>query len=208
MSPELRTRLRDRFAWRGDRTDDSVFADLTGWWRDPDLLRDLGPALAGLFADTEPTVVLGLQSRGFIIGPLVAAALGIGFVEVRKDPRQLSDSDAWYRCTTPPDYRDRQLHLGFPRRLVGPADRVLLVDDWIATGGQAAGAHSLVTAAGARWLGAAVIVDSLSDNQARRRLGVRSLLLDRHISPYWTHPWLPARTPPRRRWLSGPRGRC
>ncbi|WP_091383561.1 phosphoribosyltransferase family protein [Actinokineospora alba] len=175
-------RVRAAFVWRGDRGDDSSYADVTGWWRDPVLLGALGPLIAGLFEDEPPTVVLGIESRGCLLGPLVAVAFGAGFVEVRKNPSPLADSDAWVRRDTPPDYRDRQLTLGFPRRLVRPADRVLLVDDWIDTGGQAMGARQLVLDVEATWVGVAVIVDALEGNEVRRRLGVRSLLRDRQLS--------------------------
>lgn len=171
--------------WRttGDRTDYGRWADVTGWWRDAQLLARLGSALAGLFDDASPTVVLGTQSRGTLLAPLVAVHLGVGMVEVRKDDGPLADSDAWRQTTTPPDYRDRHLTLGFPKSLVQAGDRVLFVDDWIDTGGQALGAHALVRDAGAHWLGAAVVVDDLTDARLRRDLMVRSLLRGREI---WT----------------------
>jgi adenine phosphoribosyltransferase len=174
-------RVRVAFVWRGDRVDDNFYADVTGWWRDPVLIRELGPLIAGLFEDDPPTVVLGIESRGCLLGPLVAVAFGVGFVEVRKDHSQLTHSDAWVRRDTPPDYRDRQSTLGFPRRLVRPVDRVLLVDDWIATGGQAMGVRHLVRDVEATWLGVATVVDALVSNEVRRRLGVRSLLRDRQL---------------------------
>ena len=173
---EVRARLRHAFAWRGDRTDDSQYADVTGWWRRPELLRDLGPALASLFEDSRPTVVLGLESRGCLLGPLVALSLGVGFVEVRKNRRPASDSDAWLQRTTPPDYRDRHLTLGFRSSLLTAADAVLVVDDWIVTGGQALGAQRLVQDAESAWLGVATVVDALERNEVRRRLNVRSLV--------------------------------
>jgi adenine phosphoribosyltransferase len=170
--------------WRttGDRGDgDTRWADVTGWWRDGGLLRRLGPALVELFDETAPTVVLGPQSRGALLGALAATALGVGLVEVRKDDGPLSDSDSWYRHTTTPDYRDRQLTLGFPRTLLQSGDRVLFVDDWIDTGSQALGARALTVQAGAEWLGAAVIVDGLTDARRRRDLDVRSLLRSRDL---------------------------
>ncbi|PWW59477.1 phosphoribosyltransferase family protein [Actinokineospora spheciospongiae] len=174
-------RLRGSFAWRGDRTDDRSRADVTGWWHDPGLLAELGPGLADSFREEAPTVVIGVESRGSLLGPLVALDLGVGFVEVRKDRSPLADSDAWLRRTTPPDYRDRHLGLGFPRRLLSGSDRVLLVDDWIDTGGQALGALGLVEDSGASWVGASVIVDSLESSEIRRRLNVRSLVRQRDL---------------------------
>jgi adenine phosphoribosyltransferase len=173
---EIRNRLRHTFTWRGDRTDKSRYADVTEWWRSPELLRELGPSLARLFEEDKPTVVLGPQSRGCLLGPLVALELGVGFVEVRKEETPSGDSDLWVRRTTPPDYRDRHLTLGFRKSLIGAGERVLLVDDWIDTGAQAYAAYQLVNDAEATWLGAAVVVDALANNQDRRLLGVRSLL--------------------------------
>src|SRR5512142_1021555 len=140
LSIDLRKRLVDAIAWRGDRWDENLRADITGWWRDPALLRALTVALSDLFREDRPTVVLGLQSRGVLLGALVAQELGIGLAEVRKDPSPAADSDEWLIVTTPPDYRDRHLSLGLRRRLIAPNDRALVVDDWIATGGQAIGA--------------------------------------------------------------------
>jgi adenine phosphoribosyltransferase len=110
-----------------------------------------------------------------LLGPLVALSLGVGFVEVRKNRGPASDSDAWWQRTTPPDYHDRQLSLGFPKRLLKTSDRVLLVDEWVDTGGQALAANYLVQDAQATWLGLATVVDALKYSEVRRRLNVRSL---------------------------------
>ncbi|WP_033290614.1 phosphoribosyltransferase family protein [Amycolatopsis jejuensis] len=169
-------RIREATVVLGDRTDYARYPDPAGWWRAPGLLRDLGPALAGLFDGDEPNVVLGPESRGSLLGPLVAVALGAGFVEVRKNRHPACDSDRWLQRTSPPDYQDRNLTLGFRRRLLSAGDRVLLVDDWIETGGQAFAAQALAADAGATWVGVAVIVDGLRRNEPRRQLRVRSLL--------------------------------
>jgi adenine phosphoribosyltransferase len=174
---EIRERLRAAFAWRSDQTDGSQYADVTGFWRDAQLLRSLGPALAALFAASpSPTVVLGPDSRGSLVGPLVAVHLGVGFVEVRKNRGPLTDSDLWVRRTTPPDYRDRHLELGFRRDLVNAADRVLVVDDWIETGSQVRAIKQMIDTVDASWLGGACIVDALTDPRLRRDLHIRSLV--------------------------------
>ena len=168
------SRLRKAFAWRAGRG--HQYADVTGWWRDAALLRLLGPALAQLFPEVTPTVVLGPDSRGSLVGPLVALHLGVGFVEVRKNRTPAGDSDQWVRRTTPPDYHDRHLELGFRRSLVRSSDQVLVVDDWIATGSQARTVHAMIEDVGAGWVGLACIVDALDDPRMRRDLRLRSLL--------------------------------
>ena len=180
-SLELRDRLKTAFRWRGDRTDEQLLADVTGWFRDAALLADLGSALADLVPGAQPTVILGPQSRGSLLGALTAMTLSVGLVEVRKNEGPLADSDAWLTGTTPPDYRDRHLSLGFRRDLLKAGDRVLFVDDWIATGGQALASQALVEAAGATWCGAAVVVDGLTDSRLRRQLSVSSLLHIREL---------------------------
>jgi adenine phosphoribosyltransferase len=80
---DLRTRLRTAFTWLGDRIDEYRYAEVTEWWRDPMLLRDVGNSLADLFRKDQPTVIMGVEARGFILGPLVAVSLDVGFVEVR-----------------------------------------------------------------------------------------------------------------------------
>ncbi len=173
---DLRRQLQDAFRWRSDRTDPYSYADVTGWWRDPHVLRALGPGLAALFDDAQPTVVLGIQSRGTLLGALVAAHLGVGLAEVSKDPSRAADDDAWWEVSTGPDYRDRSLHLGVRRSLLRSGDRVLFVDDWIATGAQAEAARMLTNMAGASWIGAAVVVDGLERPSLRRTLRLRALL--------------------------------
>jgi adenine phosphoribosyltransferase len=181
LRDDVRERLRVAFRWRGDRPDDHQYADMTSWWRVPELLRDLGPALASLVDEQRPTVVLGIESRGCLLGPLVALTLGVGFVEVRKDRAPSCDSDAWLQRTTPPDYRDRHLKLGFRKTLLSPSDRVVLIDDWIDTGGQALGVLALAEDAHATWLGVATVVDALRSHQLRRQLNVQSLLHERDL---------------------------
>ncbi|HWD82454.1 MAG TPA: phosphoribosyltransferase family protein [Kribbella sp.] len=139
------------------------------------MLRAIGPALAGLY-DEEPTVVVGPVSRGSLVGALTAAAVGVGFVEMRKAAGSAVDSDRWVSRTSAPDYQDRQQVFGFRRRLVRPGDRVLMVDDWADTGATAVVARALVEDCGATWIGAACIVDGMMDPRLRHELPLRALL--------------------------------
>jgi adenine phosphoribosyltransferase len=78
--------------------------------------------------------------------------------------------------TTGPDYQDRHVVFGFRRDLVKAGDRVLMVDDWIDTGSTARVVRQLVDDCGAQWIGAACIVDGLTDPRLRHDLPVRALL--------------------------------
>ncbi|TCC56003.1 hypothetical protein E0H73_34910 [Kribbella pittospori] len=130
----------------------------------------------GSLYDVTPTVVVGPVSRGALVGALTAAALGVGFVEMRKNQAPATDSDRWVQRTTAPDYRDRHVVFGFRRDLVRAGDRVLLVDDWADTGATAVTARQLVEDSGAQWIGAACIVDALTDARLRHDLPLRALL--------------------------------
>ena len=176
--------LQSAFRWLADRPAHRYAAEPTGWWADPSILRRLGPALAKPFQDLSPTHVAGPQSRGALLGALVALELGVGLVELRKDPQPSTDSDRWITARTPPDYQDRNLRLGLRRDLLPAGSRVLFVDDWIDTGGQAIAARQIIESADATWCGASVIVDALTDARLRRDLGVNSIFRDRDLSTH------------------------
>ena len=178
---ELLADLRAAFRWLADRPDTRYAAEPTGWWADPSILRRLGPALAGPAAEARPTHVAGPESRGGLSGALVAVELGVGLVELRKNPEPSTDSDRWLTARTPPDYQDRNLELGLRRDLLPPGSRVLFVDDWIDTGGQATAARQIVEQAESVWCGVSVIVDALTDARLRRDLHVSSIFRDRDL---------------------------
>jgi len=144
VSEDLRGLLRARFAWT-DPGDGSgyVVSNRSGWWRDPRILAGVGEALGDLFRDAAPTVVVSPEVTGFLVGPLVARAIGAGFVEAYRAGarRPIAEPMTW--ATIPSDHRGDQQHLGVRHGLVRPADRVLVVDDWAATGAQARALRSL-----------------------------------------------------------------
>jgi len=172
--PDLRGRLRVGFHWRGGP--EVSFADVTEWWRDPVVLRDLPPALAALVPGA-PTVVLGPVSRGTLIGALVAAHLSVGLVEVRKNDRVALHSEFYVSRALPERYHEGGALLSFRRALVRPGDRVLCVDDWVESGAQALATQEMVHELGATWLGLACVVDDLpADGVLRDGLGAVALL--------------------------------
>jgi adenine phosphoribosyltransferase len=116
-----------------------VFKDITPLLNDRDALHYALTALAERFQGRGITKVVGIESRGYIFAPAIALALKAGFVPVRK-PGKLP----WK--TVAEEYeleygKDRlEIHLDS----VLPGEKVLIVDDLLATGGTASAAHRLV----------------------------------------------------------------
>ena len=120
MPAELTERLADLFRWidPGPGTSHLV-SDISGWWRDPAVLAELGPALVAPYRAARPTVVLAPAVTGLLLGPLAATALGVGFVAAHKpaDGRLPAGPLTW--AQSPPDYRGRRVDLA----VRGPAPR-------------------------------------------------------------------------------------
>lgn len=176
MTSDLRDHLRAAFRWTDPSGDGTTeVSDRSGWWRDASILAGLGPALAALFAAEHPTVVVSPEVTGFLVGPLVASALGTGFVEAYRDGarRPLAEPMTW--AGVPADHRGDQQRLGVRTRLLGPGDRVLVVDDWLLTGAQARALYVVIRSLGATPVGTAVIVDEAT-TEVRAELTVRGLL--------------------------------
>jgi adenine phosphoribosyltransferase len=181
VASDLRSRLRAEFRWTDPGLDSHVFiSDRSGWWRDPRILDELGPALAALFAEASPTVVVAPEVTGFLVGPLVARALGVGFVEAYRAGarRPIAEPMTW--VDVPADHRGDAQRLGVRTRLLGPGDRVLVVDDWAVTGAQARALQGLVTLQAATPVGTAVIVDECPP-AVTAELRIRSLLDGRDL---------------------------
>jgi adenine phosphoribosyltransferase len=173
VTDDLRDRLRATFRWT-DPGDGSGYlvSNRSGWWRDPLVLGGVGDALADLFRDRHPTVVVAPEVTGFLVGPLVARSLGAGFVEAYRAGarRPIAEPMSW--AEVPADHRGQRQLLGVRDGLTVPGDRVLVVDDWAATGAQVRALRSLL---GDAYVGTAVIVDE-SPADVRRELDIRGLL--------------------------------
>nr|MDT0661885.1 phosphoribosyltransferase [Micromonospora sp. DSM 115978] len=165
---DLTQRLVTAFRWIDPGPDsDHLVSDVSGWWRDPAVLAGIGPALAAPFRADRPTVVIAPEVTGLLVGPLVATALGVGFVPAYKGgaDRAIPEPTTW--AGAEPDYRGRTLTLGVRDRHLGPDDRALVVDDWVTTGAQARALRKVVVARGARFVGTAAVVADCPPDVAR-----------------------------------------
>jgi adenine phosphoribosyltransferase len=182
VASDLRDRLRVAFRWTDPGPDSEILvSDRSGWWRDPHILDDVGTALGELFIGTAPTVVVAPEVTGFLLGPLVARALGVGFVEAYRAGTRLPIAEPMTWAEIPADHRGDTQRLGVRSRLLGAADRVLVVDDWATTGAQARGVYTVATALGATPIGTAVIVNECPPPVAEE-LRIRGLLSGADLS--------------------------
>jgi len=130
------------------------YRDITTLLSDSEALADSVKRLAEPYRDAGLTAVAGIDARGFIFGTAVAIELGVGFIPVRKAgklPFETLEQDYALEYGTD----TLQIHADAARA----DDKVLLVDDLIATGGTAAAALVLLRRTGCDVTGAAFLVD-------------------------------------------------
>jgi adenine phosphoribosyltransferase len=152
-----------------------LFYDITTLLNDPQGFKDMIAALASPYADAAIDQVVGIESRGFILGAAVANQLGVGFVPIRKPGKLPSKT---HREDYALEYGIDGLEIH--QDAVREGQRVLLVDDVLATGGTAAAACALLEDLGASVVGIGFLLE-LGFLGGRARLGerdVRSLLVE------------------------------
>ena len=150
-----------------------VFKDITPLIGDPQGLTLALDALAAPFREAGVTAVAGMESRGFIFGVPVAERLGVGFVPVRK-PGKLPAETLSEEYALEYGTDELEVH----RDAAGAGDRVLIVDDLLATGGTAAATVRLIRALGAEVVGVAFVIELgfLSGRDKLHGVDVQSLI--------------------------------
>lgn len=116
-----------------------VFKDLTTVFKDPRALHIIGFDLSQLYRDKGVTKVVGIESRGFIGGSILAFELGAGFVPVRKPGKLPADT---LKISYAKEYGTDTIEIH--RDAISEDDVVVLHDDVLATGGTMAAAIELV----------------------------------------------------------------
>ncbi|MDE6928528.1 MAG: adenine phosphoribosyltransferase [Muribaculaceae bacterium] len=116
-----------------------LFRDLTTAFKDPRALHIIGWDLSQLYRDKGVTKVVGIESRGFIGGSILAFELGAGFVPCRKPGKLPADT---IRQEYAKEYGTDVIEIH--RDAITPDDIVVIHDDVLATGGTMAAAYKLV----------------------------------------------------------------
>ena len=131
-----------------------VFKDITPLFADAQAMRAAIDAIAGAFKDRSVTKVIGPEARGFMVGVPVALELGAGFVPARK-PGKLPRETVSVSYELEYGTDTLEIHAD----ALTPDDRVLIVDDLVATGGTAAATGKLVRDMGATLVGYGCILE-------------------------------------------------
>ena len=152
-----------------------LFRDITTLLKDPAGFTETIERMAARYQHRGVRKLIGIESRGFIIGSALAMRLGAGFIPIRKLGKLPAATIA----------RSYELEYGFDRvemhvDAIEPGEHVLLVDDLIATGGTATAAAQLIQDAGGRIIECAFVIE-LPDLGGRARLeqmglGVHALM--------------------------------
>jgi adenine phosphoribosyltransferase len=131
-----------------------LFYDITTLLKDKAGFHGVIDGLKGHYQSAAPDKVLGIEARGFIFAPALAYALGAGFVPVRK-PKKLPSECV--RVHYDLEYGSDWLEVH--RDAIQPGERVLIVDDLLATGGTAAAAAKLVDEVGGKVIGLGFVIE-------------------------------------------------
>ena len=131
-----------------------MFRDITPLLANPRVFRVLIDQFVHRYFDVKPDVIAGLDARGFIIGSVVAYELNVGFVPIRKKGKlPFSTVEETYEL----EYGSATVEIHTDA--VKPGDRVVLIDDLIATGGTMMAGRKLLERLGGQVIEGAAIVD-------------------------------------------------
>ncbi|MFO0777007.1 MAG: adenine phosphoribosyltransferase [Nitrospira sp.] len=143
-----------------------LFYDITTLLKHPAAVRSLSDQLTARYQDRGVQKVVGIESRGFIFGGILAARLGAGFVPVRKPGKLPADC---YEVKYNLEYGNSSLAVH--RDAIELGEHVLIVDDLLATGGTAEATVNLVRQLGGTIVGLDFLVELKSLNGREKLSG-------------------------------------
>jgi len=131
-----------------------LFRDITTLIKDPDAFQEALDALIDPYVDKDVDLVAAIEARGFILGAPMAYELGAGLAIIRK-PDKLPAETIHASYTLEYGTNTLEMH----KDTIEPGQRVLLVDDLIATGGSAKAAVELIETLGGEIVGIAFLIE-------------------------------------------------
>ena len=143
-----------------------LFYDITTLLKDSKAFAAIADELTRYYHDQRITKVVGIESRGFIYGGVLAQRLNAGFVPVRKPGKLPADS---FEVKYSLEYGSNSLAIH--RDAINMGERVLIVDDLLATGGTAAATVSLVRQLGGEIVGLDFLVELKGVNGRQKLTG-------------------------------------
>lgn len=143
-----------------------LFYDITTLLKDSKAFAAIAEELTRYYQDQRITKVVGIESRGFIYGGVLAQRLNAGFVPVRKPGKLPADS---FEVKYSLEYGSNSLAVH--RDAINMGERVLIVDDLLATGGTAAATVSLVRQLGGEIVGLDFLVELKGLNGRQKLTG-------------------------------------
>jgi adenine phosphoribosyltransferase len=131
-----------------------MFRDVTPLFGNPEAFRQVVDTLAAAFVARKPSAIAAIESRGFVFGGALAYKLGLPFVPIRKAGKL---PHATHRAEYELEYGKGVLEVHVDA--IRPGDRVLLIDDLVATGGTAAASVELIRRLGGEVVGAGFLIE-------------------------------------------------
>jgi adenine phosphoribosyltransferase len=141
-----------------------IFKDITPLLKDPEILNFAVNALIEPFRQSDINAVVGMEARGFIFGSLAATALGVGFIPLRKPGKLPHKTESVDYAL---EYGSNQLEIHIDALQQG--DRILIIDDVLATGGTAKASCELIEKLGGKVVACSFVIE-LNDLNGRQRL--------------------------------------
>lgn len=131
-----------------------IFKDLTTLMKDATAFKLVLNALTFSCKELNPTIIVGIEARGFILAPAIAHHLDIGFVPIRKPGKLPWQTESISYAL---EYGEDTIEIH--KDAVTKDDRVVIIDDLLATGGTALAAKNLLRKLGAHVVGAGFVVE-------------------------------------------------
>ncbi len=147
-----------------------LFKDITTVLKDPELLKISIDELKKAIGDTKVDYIVGVESRGFIFGTALAYSMGLGFIPVRK-PGKLPYKTKSISYSLEYGQDTLEIH----EDAVQKGDKVIIVDDLLATGGTATATYKLLNDIGADVVYCAFLIE-LSELRGREKLSACKVL--------------------------------